>query len=313
MSKGGFIQDHSSDRTLYAFIASLGIHVLLVLLFQYIDEHKSDSKQDRPMEIVLLDKKSSNQPMMVQTPDQPESKIKPKKEVQFKSNQTHRTEIETFKKPEFQPKLQANISSGGNKGTDKKSEGTDKEQNKEVKSTNDEGWKVAEENDSRKPLQLPGFASNSSRPTIPAYVQQQLPPGVRLGNITSLNTDQHRFYSFNQRLLTRFVPLWGNRVRRALYQWLEANNAPPISKAWVTNVEIIMNAKGEILDVQPFRLSGLWSIDNAAIDSFKQIKNVPNPPEEMVDENGYIHLQFQTEVLWVPQPGVRYHGGGPDN
>jgi DNA primase catalytic subunit len=157
-------------------------------------------------------------------------------------------------------------------------------------------------------LILPGFGSTSSRPLIPAYVQQRLPPGVRLGNVTALNTDQHRFYSFNQRLLSRFIPLWGDRVRSALYQWIKENNSPSVSKTWVTNVEVIMNEKGEVLDVQPFRLSGLWSIDEASINSFKDVRNVPNPPSEMVDENGYIHLQFQTEVLWIPQPGVRFTG-----
>ncbi len=296
----------------------MGFHLVLFLLFYYVEQHKDVSKQDTPMEIVLLDKKQRSQPVLVQTPDQPETKTKPKDEARFKSDKTHRTDMETFKKPDLMPKMQAAISSGGQKGQKseqkKAKEKQSSQQEKTKVSKSEDGWKKFEESDDgRKPLPLPGYASTSSRPTIPAYVQQRLPPGVRLGNVTSLNTDQHRFYSFNQRLLTRFIPLWGDKVRRALYQWLEANNAPPISKTWVTNVEIIMNEKGEILDVQPFRLSGLWSIDNAAIDSFKQVKNVPNPPKEMIDENGYIHLQFQTEVLWVPQPGVRFHGGGPDN
>ena len=236
----------------------------------------------------------------VQAPDQPEKdQIKPKNEVQFKSNQTRRVELETFKKPDFTPEIQANLSSGGQGGKAK-----EQKEKKEVAKT-DSFYKTEE----RTPLQLPGFGSTSSRPTIPASVQQQMPPGVRLGNITALNTDQHRFYSFNQRLLSRFVPLWGNRVRSALYKWLQDNKPPAISKSWVTNVEVIMNEKGEILDVKPFRLSGLWGIDNASIESFKQVQNVPNPPQEMVDENGYIHLQFQTEVIWVPQPGVRFTGG----
>ena len=75
----------------------------------------------------------------------------------------------------------------------------------------------------------------------------------------------------------------------------------------MTQVEIILNKKGEILDVQPFRLSDLWEMDEAAIEGFKAVKNVPNPPEEMIDENGYIHLQYQMEVYYVPQPGVRFH------
>ncbi len=252
------------------------------------------------MEIVFNQPQKS--PEFVQTPPQQNKPSKPAKdEVRFKSNQTNRVDLETFQRPTKISELQAPLDAGGQQGQAKK------QQKVAEKTNSDDG--TYQKKESREVLHLPGFGSTSSRPLIPAYVQQRLPPGVRLGNITALNTDQHRFYSFNQRLLSRFVPLWGERVRSALYQWLSENNAPPISKTWVTNVEVIMNKKGEILDVQPFRLSGQWSIDEASINSFVDVKNVPNPPQEMVDENGYIHLQFQTEVLWVPQPGVRFHGG----
>jgi len=264
------------------------------------------SKQDETMEIIF-NEPHNKQIFVASQPTQKEPKEKPKKEVQFKSNQTQRTELETFKRPTKQKDFVTNVllESGGNGG----------EENNELNNENDQKT-LAEGDyyapDDRKPLKLPGYGSRDIRPTIPNYIQETLPPGVRLGNITSLNTDQHRYYSFNNRLLSRFVPLWGRQVRHALYQWLDENNSPGISKVWVTNVEIIMDASGEIIDVQPFRLSGLWSIDQASIDSFKKVRQVPNPPKELVDENGYIHLQFQTEVYWVPQPGVRYHGGGPE-
>lgn len=257
------------------------------------------SKRDEPLELVF-NETESDQPMFIEAPEQEESKIKPKKAVKFKSNQTRRVELESFRPPDRPATLQAPMS-----GQTKPQKIAKKTQQR------GDGGSFSESKDGRIPLLLPGFQSTSAQPLIPAHVQQKMPPGVRLGNITALNTDQHRFYSFNQRLLSRFVPLWGDQVRRALMNWLAKNNPPSISKSWVTNVEVIMSPKGEILEVQPFRLSGLWSIDNASMNSFRQVKNVPNPPEEMVDENGYIHLQFQTEVLWVPQPGVRFHGGNP--
>lgn len=249
------------------------------------------------MEIVFT--KPKNKMEFIQAPElEKKPQKEPKKEVRFKSNRTNRTDLETIARTR-PSQLTANMASGGKKSTAKK------QQKQSEKSFTDGSLKSP---DQREELILPGFG-NGGRPLIPAYVQQRLPPGVRLGNITALNTDQHRFYSFNQRLITRFIPLWGERVRAALYQWIEENNAPAISKTWVTNVEIIMNPKGEIIEVQPFRLSGTWPIDNAAIKSFKQVKNVPNPPKEMVDENGYIHLQFQTEVYWVPQPNMRFQSG----
>lgn len=257
------------------------------------------------MEIVFTeDRKEREQPHFVAAPQhQKPEKVQPKDEVKFKSSETYRTELETYKAPDRMPEIMANMNSGGGNQGKESQEDEVKEETK-----NENGDLYTEK---RKPLELPGMG-NTSGSQIPAFVQEQLPPGVRLGNVTALNTDQNKYYSFNQRLLSQFIPLWGNSVRHALYQWLNENNYPPLSKTWVTNVEIIMNAKGEILDVQPFRLSGLWSIDQSTINAFKKIKGVPNPPKEMVDENGYIHLQFQTEVIWIPQPGVRFHGGGPE-
>lgn len=274
---------------------SLATHVLLFVFLHQLTQLEKVSKKDNTLEIVFNEPEQKN--TFVQSSPQKNTKqVKKKKQVKFKSNNTNRVEKETWRRPTPVP-IQSSVSSGGKKAKNKEEKKVPKK---------DKGDLVSSE---RKPLELPGFGHSSSRPTIPTFVQERLPPGVRLGNVTALNTDQHRFYSFNQRLLSRFVPLWGEQVRRALYSWLSKNSNPVISKTWVTNVEVIMNQKGEILDVKPFRLSGLWSIDQASIESFKQIKNVPNPPKEMVDENGYIHLQFQTEVLYIPQPGVRFHGG----
>jgi hypothetical protein len=256
------------------------------------------------MEIVFNDKKPEN---IFVSSSAKENQPKPKKEVKFKSDRTNRTELETWKRPELNTNINANLSSGGRKGREQKAKEEFEEQERE-RLNKDGDYYVA---DQRKPLYLPGFSGTQSQPQIPTYIQERLPPGAQLGNITSLNTDQNKYYSFNQRLIARLVPIWGNMVRNALYQWIEENNSPPISKSWVTNVEVIMDKNGEILEVQPMRLSGLWSIDQAAIESFKKVEKVPNPPKEMVDENGYIHIQFQTEVHWIPQPGIRYHGGGP--
>ena len=277
---------------------SLGFHFLLLVFFSYLQREKGIPKQDKSLEIVFQDVQKDVRFVKAPENQKPLDK-KPEKEVKFKSNRTQRAKLEIWKRPEKNIPLQSSISFSGQKGNNQKTS-----IHKDNKINHDNLF-VTEK---RKPLKIPGFG-NSHRPPVPTFVQQRLPPGVRLGNITVLNTDQHRFYSFIQRLLSNFLPVWGLRVTKSLYKWIEENNAPVISKTWVTQVEVIMDEKGEILEVQPFRLSGLWSIDSATVESFKKIGSVPNPPKEMIDENGYIHLQFQTEVLWIPQPHLRFQGG----
>ena len=294
-----------------AFTFSLGLHILLAFLLSHLPEKKDILKENKPLEIVFQENRRT--PLLIQAPENQKSlNKKPKKEVRFKSNKTQRTNLETWKKPLKSSPMKSFMSSSGQRGNNQKD--FHKNQNNpsrsfipKKKQWSDNFRNQVSMNKNRKPLKLPGFG-HSGNPSIPNFVQQKLPPGVRLGNVTALNTDQHRFYSFNQRLLARFLPLWGSQVSRTIYQWIKKNNAPVISKSWITQVEVIMDRKGEILEVLPFRLSGFWSIDNATIDSFKKVNNVPNPPEEMIDENGYIHLQFQTEVLWIPQPNLRLQG-----
>ncbi|MCB0378214.1 MAG: TonB C-terminal domain-containing protein [Bdellovibrionales bacterium] len=252
---------------------------------------------------VYFEEPQIEQPRMVQAPATAKPlKEKPKDKAHFLSSQTQRVELETWQQQQRQAQLTADLGSQGQQNAPSDKQQEDRGQ----QAQNDFGdFQV---DDGRRPLLLPGFSSTSSPPKIPQYIQEKMPPGVRLGNVTALNTDQHQYYSFNQRLLTRFIPLWGASVSRVLYQWLQDNDFPPVSKSWVTNVEVIMDDKGEILDVKPFRLSGFWDIDEAPIKAFKSVKHVPNPPKGMIDENGYIHLQFQTEVYWVPQPGIRFQG-----
>ena len=265
------------------------------------------SKQDAPLEIVFQDPRDQKNLFVQAPPSENTLDKKPDKPARLKSDRTQRVELESFKKPILKDAIRASMESARGNGKKKSNNANKKNKNKRRKQVADQGDYFLKKG--QVPLELPGFGSASSSPPIPAFVQQQMPDGVRLGSITALNTDQHRFYSFNQRLLTRFIPLWGRRVRAAVHKWLAKNGRPSISKNWVTNVEVIMDDKGQVIDVKPFRLSALWDVDEAAIQSFKDIDQVPNPPLEMIDENGYIHMQFQTQVIYVPQPGMRFQGG----
>lgn len=295
-----------------AFTISLGLHIFLAFFFSHLSRQKDILKKDKPLEIVFQE--NMKKPLFIQASENQKAlDKKPKKEVRFKSNRTQRTNLETWKKPVKKAAMTSFMGSSGQKGSKPKE--LYRKQNKSSWSfvSKKNQWSETSQKQTltdrknRKPLKLPGLGSMNN-PPIPTFVQQSLPPGVRLGNVTALNTDQHRFYSFNQRLLARFLPLWGSQVSKTIYQWVRKNNPPAISKNWITQVEVIMDKKGEILDILPLRLSGFWAMDNAAIESFKKVNNVPNPPEEMIDETGYIHLQFQTEVLWIPQPNLRFQG-----
>ena len=251
------------------------------------------------MEIVFQD----DSPTLVTVPDDLEDSDDEnnKKEADFASNKRRRVELETRAR-QNKTGIKSPIAGGSKASAPQQQQNTAKPQ-AVAEAISPDG--IEYESD-RKPLKLPFSPAPSAQSMLPQYIKEQLPPGVRLGEVTALNTDQHLFYNFHQRLLSRFVPNWGRLVGRAVRQWIDKEGQPKTSKTWVTNIEVIMDPNGEVLDVQHYRLSGYWPIDEAPSQAFsKYVKRIPNPPTQMVDENGYIRLKFQTEVYWVPQAPPR--------
>lgn len=272
--------------------------MLVAVILWNAKSNKSVSEQDIPMEIVFEDTK----PTLVTVPDQLEDSDDKnnKKAADFASNKRRRVELETLKR-QNKSGIQSPIAGGGQTRPNPQQKN---QKQKQTLAANDPDG--IEYKTTRKPLKLPFSQASSAQSLLPQYVKEQLPPGVRLGEVTALNTDQHLFYNFHQRLLSRFVPNWGRLVGRAVRQWIEREGQPKTSKTWVTNIEVIMDPSGEVLDVQHYRLSGYWPIDEAPSKAFaKHVRRIPNPPTQMVDENGYIRLKFQTEVYWVPQAPPR--------
>ena len=72
-------------------------------------------------------------------------------------------------------------------------------------------------------------------------------------------------------------------------------------KAWVTIVEVLLDKSGSVVSIQPMQLSGTQEIDAAPTKAFKQAKNFPNPPHEMVEEDGYIHIRYKFIVYYNPK------------
>lgn len=135
----------------------------------------------------------------------------------------------------------------------------------------------------------------------PSTFGEALPQDMPVGSFTSLNTDRNTFYSFYARVedLTRFR--WDVNVRRAVdrlsptaMQFL--NNR----RVWVTQVEFLLDRSGELKSVLLMKESGFPEFDKAAINAFKEARIFPNPPQEMLQSDGYIHLKYSFHVNWAP-------------
>ena len=139
--------------------------------------------------------------------------------------------------------------------------------------------------------------SGGGASTFGEAIDRDLP----FGSITALNTDRNTFYSFYARVeeLTRYR--WEKNFYRAIehlpnegIEYLNTKNF------WTTQLEFLLSPSGELSSVLLLKESGLPEFDQAAIDAFKEARIFPNPPKELIQDDGFIHLKYSFRIRWNP-------------
>jgi TonB family protein len=123
---------------------------------------------------------------------------------------------------------------------------------------------------------------------------------VKVGSFTALNTDRYLYYTFYARIeeLVRFR--WENRVESAINNLDKMTMMGAARHNWVTDVEFLLDRQGVLRNAIIMKESGMQSFDAAAVNAFKDAHIFPNPPQEMVQDDGFIHLKFSFDVNYNP-------------
>jgi TonB family protein len=132
-------------------------------------------------------------------------------------------------------------------------------------------------------------------------IGESMPKEITVGSFTALNTDRYLYYSFYARIeeLIRFR--WESAVREAIdYTPPDRFQANP-SGVWRTHVEIWLKSNGEYHSAHIMKESGFRSFDRAAVQAFIQARLFPNPPKEMIEEDGLIRLKYNFHVFHEPK------------
>lgn len=139
----------------------------------------------------------------------------------------------------------------------------------------------------------------------PSTVGETLPQDVSIGSFTALNTDRYLFYSFFARIedLIRFR--WESRVRQAVDAFDRSYVLSVVGrKNWLTSVDIWLTKDGRYHSAHILKESGIPRFDQAAVLAFKEAGMFPNPPQEMVEDDGFIHLKYSFNVSFNPSAVV---------
>ncbi len=149
------------------------------------------------------------------------------------------------------------------------------------------------------PIRLP--RPNELTEQGPSTVGESLPNDIALGSFTALNTDRFKYYSFYARIeeLVRFR--WETEVRSAVASYDQKYVATHIGrKNWVTQIEFLITPDGHLKSAKIMKESGISPFDKAAVFAFKDARFFPNPPKEMIEADGYIHIKYSFNVYFEP-------------
>ncbi len=159
--------------------------------------------------------------------------------------------------------------------------------------------KTSPPQDDSKPMIFPqvgGFGPQRGSSTL----GETLPQDIRIGEFTALNTDRFTYYTFFARMEEVFRPRWINYVKAAVYTYQQTQRRTR-EEEFVTQVELLLDKNGNFVRGILHKGSGNEALDLAPVRAFRDAIKFPNPPQEMIKDDSYIHLDYQFTVHFVPQ------------
>lgn len=124
---------------------------------------------------------------------------------------------------------------------------------------------------------------------------------VRVGTMTSLNTDQYLFSSFFNRVGELVYLRWATLVQSEQTRVAQRLFGRTNNDRWTTMIDVWVRPNGEYHSAHILKESGVREFDRAAGLAFQQARLFPNPPQELVEDDGFIHLKYNLTVYFDPK------------
>ncbi|MFA6237104.1 MAG: cell envelope integrity protein TolA [Bacteriovorax sp.] len=105
---------------------------------------------------------------------------------------------------------------------------------------------------------------------------------VPLGDMTNLNTTEFKYYGFYHRIRQKLEQYWGSTIQSKAKNLYKSGRRLPASENLITAITVILDDRGQILDIKIDGTSGVRELDQAAIESFNKAGPFPNPPKGLL-------------------------------
>ncbi len=131
-------------------------------------------------------------------------------------------------------------------------------------------------------------------------------PGIQQGYFTALNQDQFTYYVFFNRVNEQMGQRWVSLIRNYAQGLSDTDLKGLASKNRTTVIEVLLTRGGEFVRSMIHVSSESKPLDQAAASAFLSAAPFLNPPQGMIERDGFIHLRYAMTIYFKPSfgPGV---------
>lgn len=137
---------------------------------------------------------------------------------------------------------------------------------------------------------------------------------VDRGERTLLSTREYKFFGYYQ------------RIKELLRQYWKPNIEHQMARLWgkgkilredelTTRVLVLLDENGNISKISKLASSGYSELDEAAVSAFQTAAPFPNPPKAMLDEDGFVRINWDFILTTDNSPRIQFRnvGSAPPN
>ncbi len=129
-----------------------------------------------------------------------------------------------------------------------------------------------------------------------AILDDKLPEGGE----NLLNAQESVYYSFFARMYETIGPMWRSRISGI-------SPRPRLERGdYTTQVEVVMDAQGNVLDIKLVRGSGVAEFDQVVAAAGRAAQQFPHPPRGLLGSDGRVHTGWTFTVRMSPGFGLYY-------
>ncbi len=110
------------------------------------------------------------------------------------------------------------------------------------------------------------------------------------GSENLLNAQESVYYSFYARLYEAIGPVWQSLIRNTPHR------RPVRPGDYTTVVDVVFDSAGKLLAVNYLTRSGVQEFDAAVDSSWRKIGRFPNPPRDLLNAQGHVHMGWSFSV-----------------